>query len=148
MEKTVLRQIHDLHEMPMSQLRKRWEDLFGNDPRSLGRSYLIRRLSYRIQELAYGGLSHETQKKLKAIGKGKGYKPQSQRPKAQLATGTRMIREWRGDRYEVVVQTDGYLYNGKKYRSLSSVAHAITGAHWSGNRFFGLTRKGKKQGDE
>jgi hypothetical protein len=56
------------------------------------------------------------------------------------------MRDWRGQRYEVVVQERGFLYDGKKYRSLSAIARAITGAYWSGNRFFGLTAATTKEG--
>ena len=56
MQKTVLKQIDELSQMSMAQLRKRWTDLMGTDPGRLGRQYLMRRLAYRVQELAYGGL--------------------------------------------------------------------------------------------
>ena len=56
------------------------------------------------------------------------------------------MRDWRGQRYEVIVQERGFLYDGKKYRSLSAIARAITGSYWSGNRFFGLTATTTKEG--
>ena len=61
MQKSVLKQIDELNRMSMAELRKRWADLLGTDPGRLGRQYLIRRLAYRIQELAYGGLSQEVE---------------------------------------------------------------------------------------
>ena len=64
MEKTVLRQIDELSRMSMIQLRKRWADLMGTDPGKLGRQYLMRRLAYRVQELAYGGLSPQARRQL------------------------------------------------------------------------------------
>jgi hypothetical protein len=147
--KSVLKQIDDLNHMSMDQLRKRWKDLLGTDPGRLGRNYLIRRLAYRIQELVYGGLSREARQKLSSIGDGddaKSKKPLRKRQAANLQPGTRLLRDWHGERYEVVVQEDGFLYDGKKYRSLSAVARAITGSYWSGNRFFGLTPNSKKEG--
>jgi len=144
MQKTVLAQIDALNRMSMAELRKRWADLLGTDPGRLGRKYLIRRLAYRIQELAYGGLSREARRELKAIADGappRAVVKARQGPRTKLQPGTRLIREWHGDRYEVTVKENGYLYDGKLYRSLSAVARAITGAHWGGTRFFGLTRK-------
>jgi hypothetical protein len=142
MQKTVLKQLDELNGMSMAQLRKRWADLMGTDPGRLGRQYLMRRLAYRVQELAYGGLSPQARKRLEAVADGKAKNadsPKSNRP--TLATGTRLLREWHGDRYEVVVELDGFRYDGKLYRSLTAVAKAITGQHTSGNLFFGIQRK-------
>ncbi len=142
MENTVLKQIDELQRMSMAQLHKRWADLMGADPGRLGRQYLMRRLAYRIQELAYGGLSPQARKQLEAVADGKTVKSAkpSKAKTTVLATGTRLLREWRGERYEVIVETEGYRYNGKVYRSLTAAARAITGQHTSGNLFFGIRR--------
>jgi len=131
----------------MKQLRKRWNDLLGTDPGRTGRSYLIRRLAYRIQELVYGGLSREARRKLAAIADGANGDARKTSCRCQatnLQPGTRLLRDWRGERYEVIVQEEGFLHGGKKYKSLSAVARAITGSHISGNRFFGLTPMTRK----
>ncbi len=142
MQQTVLKQIDELNRMSMAQLRKRWVDLMGSDPGRLGRQYLMRRLAYRIQELAYGGLSPQARKQLDAIANGKsGRDRPSESKKTILVPGTRLLREWRGNRYEVIVEADGYRYNGRLYRSLTAVAYAITGSHRSGHLFFGIRRK-------
>lgn len=150
MQKTVLKQIDELNRMSIIQLRKRWIDLFGPDPGpgTLGRQYLVRRLAYRVQELAYGGLSQEARKCLQAVADGRPIpvSKHRKRGKVNLATGTRLLREWHGERYEVVVKDDGFRYDGKTYRSLSAVARAITGSHISGNHFFGITRNGSAKG--
>jgi len=152
MERTVLQQIDELDRMSMADLRDRWKVLFGTDGGRFGRGYLIRRLAYRIQELAFGGLSREARRALKNIADGKAVQqdlPARRRQQVGLTTGTRLLREWHGQRHEVVVKEDGFLYDGKTYRSLTAVARAITGTAWSGNRFFGLIdnspsrRKGK-----
>ena len=142
MQKTVLKQIDELNQMSMAQLRKRWADLMGTDPGRLGRQYLMRRLAYRVQELAYGGLSPQARKQLETVadGKTRNGKP-SKSKNTVLMPGTRLLREWHGDRYEVIVEADGYRYNGKLYRSLTAAARAITGQHTSGNLFFGIKRK-------
>src|SRR5690606_3814648 len=142
MQQTVLKQLDELNRMSMAQLRKRWVDLMGSDPGRLGRQYLMRRLAYRIQELAYGGLSPQARKRLDAIANGKnGSDRPSESKKTILVPGTRLLREWRGNRYEVIVEADGYRYNGRLYRSLTAVAYAITGSHRSGHLFFGIRRK-------
>jgi hypothetical protein len=58
-----------------------------------------------------------------------------------LRTGTTLVREWRGHTHTVLVREDGFEYEGRHYRSLTVIAEKITGAHWSGPRFFGLTRR-------
>jgi len=148
MQKTVLKQIDELNRMSMAELRKRWANLLGTDPGRLGRQYLIRRLAYRIQELAYGGLSQEARKQLEAVADGRPTTAGKthKRGKTILSTGTRLLREWHGERYEVVVEADGFRYEGKIYRSLSAAARAITGSHISGNLFFGLRRGSKDKG--
>ena len=92
MQKTVLKQIDELNRMSMDELRKRWADLLGTDPGRLGRQYLMRRLAYRIQELAYGGLSKQARKQLDAVADGKPAKAAKQRKRRKtiLSTGTRL----------------------------------------------------------
>ncbi len=142
-QRSVLKQIDELNNMSAAQLRKRWTDLVGTDPNRLGRSYLIRRIAYRIQELSHGGLPRDTRKRLKhsVCDESTASKKQSG---PNLQPGTRLLRDWRGERYEVIVQEKGFLYNGKLYRSLSAVARAITGSYWSGNRFFGISPMDRK----
>jgi len=138
-DKGVVRQINDLQRMSMGELRKKWSDLFGSEPGRLGRNYLIRRLAYRIQEIIHGGLSRDAKQRLVELHQNPdGQKKKAKREVTNLQVGTRLIRDWRGERYEVIVDRDGFTYNGKAYRSLSAVARAITGTHRGGRRFFGL----------
>jgi hypothetical protein len=60
-------------------------------------------------------------------------------PGIVLKTGTTLVRQWRGHTHTVLVREDGLEYEGQRYRSLTVIAERITGAHWSGPRFFGLT---------
>lgn len=143
-DQSVIRQIDQLNRMSMRELRKKWQDLFGTDPGRLGRAYLIRRLAYRIQELVYGGLSQEARRRLKELAESPKKTTPTRAERTNLQVGTRLLREWRGDRYEVIVKEDGFLYDGKVYRSLSAVARAITGRHCGGRRFFGL-KPGEKR---
>jgi hypothetical protein len=59
-----------------------------------------------------------------------------------LAAGTRLMREYQGEEHHVTVLNSGFEYRGKRYKSLSGIARAITGTQWSGPLFFGLKRKG------
>ena len=138
-QQSILREIEQLQRSPTAEIRQRWVTLMGSEPKQLGRNYLIRRLAYRLQELAFGGLSREARAQLSA-------KPKKQPARlraSKLKPGTRLVRQWHGRRYEVVVLENGFSYEGQEYRSLSAVARAITGSYWSGNRFFGLTPRKK-----
>jgi Protein of unknown function (DUF2924) len=136
-----------LNELTAQQLRDEWRRLYRGQPPRLSRDLLIRTVAYRMQELAYGGLSKATQRKLDALTKelkGKGSIVVT--PGLSLRPGTRLVREWRGRTHTVAVTEDGFEYAGKTFPSLTKIAHAITGAHWSGPRFFGLIRKPASNG--
>jgi len=136
---SVLRQINEIQRMSLNELRKKWVDLVGTDPAKLSKQYLTRRLAYRVQELTYGGLSKSTREKLASWAEDpKQAEKKTLREKTSLQLGTRLLRDWRGERYEVIVHEDGFLFQGKKYRSLSGISRAITGRHINGRRFFGL----------
>ena len=143
MEQTVLQQVTELAGMSYQVLKDRWRSLYGTDPPAYKRQHMIRRLAYRVQELAYGGLSDEAKAELEQIAAeddfGKEARKKRRKPNGtQPIPGTRLIREWNGQRHEVTAVTRGFEYQGRRYRSLSAVAKAITGAHWSGPHFFGL----------
>ena len=136
-----------LNELTAQQLRDEWRRLYRGQPPRLSRDLLIRTIAYRMQELAYGGLSKATQRKLDAFTrelKGKGSIVVT--PGMSLRPGTRLVREWRGRMHTIAVTESGFEYAGKTYPSLTKIAHAITGAHWSGPRFFGLIRKHASNG--
>ncbi len=140
---SVIKQIDQLNQMSTRDLYKKWKDLFGTDPGQLGRAYMIRRLAYRIQELVHGGLSRAARKQFKELVQGSERAASKSQP-TNLQVGIRLLREWHGQNYEVVVQRDGFLFKGKTYRSLSAVARAITGRHCGGRRFFGLNPSEKR----
>lgn len=89
-------------------------------------------LIWELQCRLLGGVSAKTDRVLKQIAAGK-TPPETAKP------GSHLIREWNGRTYQVEVTGEGYVMDGKTYRSLSAIARRITGAHWSGPRFFGLT---------
>jgi hypothetical protein len=136
-----------LNDLTAQQLRDEWRRLYGGQPPRLSRDLLIRTIAYRMQELAYGGLSKGTQRKLDALTKElKGKGSIAVTPDTSLRPGTRLVREWRARTHTVAVTENGFEYAGKTFPSLTKIAHAITGAHWSGPRFFGLIRKHASNG--
>jgi hypothetical protein len=130
------------------ELRAEWRRLHHmQPPKSLSRDLLMRGITYKIQERAFGGLSKSILRKLSGT-EPEASSPEYERspPRTTVKSGTRLVREWNGDTYTVLVHADGVEWRGQRYRSLSVVAREITGAHWSGPRFFGLTAK-KGAGD-
>jgi hypothetical protein len=113
-----------LNELNAQQLREEWHRLYRGQPPRLSRDLLIRTIAYRMQELAYGGLSKATQRKLDALTKelkGKGSIVVT--PGISLRPGTRLVREWRGRTHTVSVTDDGFEYAGKAFPSLTKIAH-------------------------
>ena len=129
-----------LSEMPPVQLRERWEALEGSPAPALAAPLLRRLLAQRLQERRHGGLPALVRRELLRIGDGEPVQAPA-RPRSQLTTGTRLVREWNGRTITVEVHNDGFRHAGRNWRSLSEIARHVTGAHWSGPRFFGLTAR-------
>ena len=135
-----------LNELTAQQLRDEWRRLHRGQPPRLSRDLLIRTIAYRMQELAYGGLS-TTQRKLAVLSKELKLKGAVVvTPNLSLRPGARLVREWHGRTHTVIVTENGFEYAGEVFPSLTKIAHAITGAHWSGPRFFDLIRKRASNG--
>ena len=147
---SVLRQVAALDGLTTPDLKARWRELYGNEPPRFNRQFLIKRLAYRIQELAYGGLQPETHERLHRVLKEEGYNDLGVKTRlrtaagseANLPLGTLLVREWDGRRHEVRVVDGGFEYQGLPFRSLSAVARHITGTQWNGPKWFGLRRDG------
>lgn len=134
---TVIHQVAELDRMDYAGLKERWRVLMGKEPPALSREYLVRRLAYRLQELAYGGLSLSANERLNALAE-TAAQTKKCRSKDMPVVGTVLVREWNGQRYEVTVKPGGYEYRGCLHKSLTSIAKVITGIHWNGPAFFGL----------
>lgn len=133
--------------MNRPELLDLWTQLFKQKaPGQVRSELLIRIIAYRIQELAYGGLSAATRRRLKELAQKFEANPNAEIPGIQrIKPGTRLIRKWRDQVHQVTVVEKGYTYHGKRYRSLSQIARLITGTRWSGPLFFGL-RTGRTRG--
>jgi len=123
------------------ELRGEWRRLHrAAPPMRLSRDLLMRGITYKLQERPLGGLSKSILRRLERLS----LDLQTPAAPISLKTGARLVREWRGVTHSVLVDADGFEWRGRRYRSLTLIAHEITGAHWSGPRFFGLrTRAGR-----
>jgi hypothetical protein len=131
-----------LSALTIFELRGEWRRLYRTPPpMRFSRDLLTRGITYRLQERSLGGLSNSIICKLQRLNTGSLYgDPRKSAPPISLKTGTRLVREWRGVTHSVLVHADGFEWNGKRHRSLTIIAREITGAHWSGPRFFGLRK--------
>src|SRR6267378_1893747 len=129
-----------LPNLDIRELREEWRLLYKADASPhLSRDLLIRAVAYRMQEVALGGLRPEPQRQLRQIAQElKQTGAAAIRLRPQLKPGTRLMREWQGRSYEVVVLDDGFSWQGTRCNSLSAIARKITGTAWSGPLFFGL----------
>src|SRR5262245_60418493 len=127
------------------ELRGEWRRLHrAPPPMRLSRDLLLRGITYKLQERPLGGLSKSILRKLEGLKvESKVSGAQKPPPPVSLKAGTRLVREWRGVTHTVLVQAQGFEWNGHRYRSLTIIARKITGAHWSGPRFFGLRKGGR-----
>ncbi len=129
--------------LDLEHLRAEWRRRWGEPPKFRSRDTLARALAHRIQVEAFGDLPASVQRRAADLAQrfmaDRSFTPQAA---ATLLPGSSLIREWQGKRHEVAVTADGFLYQGEKFRSLSRVAHHITGTKWNGPVFFGLRRKG------
>jgi hypothetical protein len=137
---SIAAQVAALPTLPIKELWVLWDRYFPRRPEHPNRRYLESRIAYKIQEAVYGGLSPETQKRLIQIGMKHSKIKQRQKPQEiYLAPGTVLIREWADRYHQVRVTAEGlFEYEGRAFKSLSSVARHITGSQWSGPLFFGL----------
>ena len=124
--------IASINVLDRSGCLERWREVFGRSPpKYLSPQFLRRVLIWEALNRTLGGLSTKTERRLKQIASGKA-------ALTHAKPGSQLVREWNGRTYQVEVVKDGYVLDGKTWRSLSAIARHITGAHWSGPRFFGV----------
>jgi hypothetical protein len=123
-------------------LRLAWRKLHRTGPPlGLSRDLMIRALANKLQEHIHGGPSPALRRRLQTLTAEFEKGTLSLDPVSVLKTGATLVREWRGHTHTVLVREDGFEHEGQRYRSLTVIAERITGAHWSGPRFFGVTRR-------
>ncbi len=139
-EDAVAIRLQALAEMDYDTLRAEWRRLYrAQAPKRVSRDLLMLGVAWKVQERAYGGLGATTKRRLADLAKTMEQDGDVTRSRvARLKPGARLVREWRGETHTVIVFEDGFEWRGERWRSLSVIAREITGAHWSGPRFFGL----------
>ena len=138
----VERQIAGLVDRSTQELRLAWRQLHRTGPPlGLSRDLLIRPLPISCKSEASGGASRALRRRLQSLAGEFEKSGASFDPGLVPKTGTTLVRQWRGHTHTVLVHDDGFEYEGQRYRSLTVIAERITGAHWSGPRFFGLTKR-------
>ncbi len=139
---TVDDELEAIPNLSRTELVERWTRIHRRPPpKGLSRRLLEYTAAYDVQAREHGGLKPAIRRKLRqrASGVEEFARPVGRDGKAKALTpGTRLMREWRGRTHRVDVLESGFLCDGKHYASLSQIARAITGASWSGPRFFGL----------
>lgn len=160
MNKTVKAELARLEKMSVNQLAMRFEEVFGEECRSRHKRYLIRRIAWRLQANAEGGLTQRARQRAEELADEAEIRvtpPRSKKEKTEDESpatikmeagrdprlpppGNWIEREYKGQMLRVLVIADGFEYEGERYRSLSAVAKAITGSHVNGFQFFRLWR--------
>jgi len=136
-------QLQALDGLSTAELQIAWRRLYRVPPPSrLSRDLLRRGVAFRLQELAHGGLSRGTVRRLQALAAApdRGGEP-SAVPAIGLKPGTRLVREWHGQVHTVQVLDAGFEHQGERYNSLTKIAVRITGTHRSGPLFFGIRHR-------
>lgn len=127
----------DLETMDRAGLSQLWSDLLGGSvPPKMSQPMQRRFLAFEMQARDQSGLHPALVARLERIAKG-----DERKASPVVRPGGRLLRAWNGTTHVVDVLPDGYVWNGARHRSLSAIARAITGARWSGPRFFGLLAK-------
>jgi hypothetical protein len=167
----VAAQLAELQQMTVGQLRERYLELYGTPTNTRNKKYLQKKLAYRVQELAEGGLSGKAMKRIDELAEtapirhrqkgGEGSRPEaggrrettaresrlSKRDPRLPAVGEFLTKVYKDTEYQVQVLEDGFEFNGRHYKSLSRIARDITNTVWNGFLFFGLTDRGKVGGE-
>jgi hypothetical protein len=159
---SLLARISALRSLTVAELRAKYEEVFGEPTRSNNREWLFRSVAWQIQALAEGGLSERAKRRAQELARESDVRPRRERPptpgeptpagRTRVITlapvrdpraplpGTLLVREYRGRQIRVRVLDQGFEYEGRTFRSLTAVAEAVTGAHWSGALFFRLRK--------
>lgn len=160
----IAREVESLRDLSTDQLREKWVQVWNEPCRSRNKDFLRKRIAWRIQANAYGGLSQRALDRAKELADETLLKirgaptPGPGCPETKVARhsfrasddarlpvpGAVLTRVYNGRKIIVTVLDDGFEWDGQKYRSLSAVAKAVTGAHWNGFLFFGIDRKEKE----
>jgi hypothetical protein len=149
---SIVVEIARLRTLPVAQLRVKYAEVFGEEARSNNKDYLWKRIAFRIQERAEGGLSERARRRAEELADEADLRiipsraaaaafaaplsPRRRDPRLP-PPGTVLRRTWAGREHVVLALEEGFELDGRRFRSLSAVARAITGTRWNGHVFFG-----------
>ncbi len=158
MSPKVREQIAALDDTTVAELRERYLEVFGEETRSRHKIFLQKRIAWRFQANEEGGLSERARRRAEELandadlrllaptrGRAVTHTFAPSHDRRLPMPGSALTREYRGRTVSVTVLDDGFEYQGTVYRSLTAVANTITGGHWSGPAWFGLTRRGEQR---
>ena len=157
MKQAIAEQIEALRDLTVTELREKYLEIFGEESRSKHKDFLRKRIAWRLQANDEGGLSKRALRRAEELANDtdlrllapvartvvRSFKPLHDRRLPM--PGTVLTREYRGRTIAVTVLDRGFEYQGTVQRSLTAIAKAVTGQHWNGPFFFGLTGKGGKK---
>ena len=133
------RELKELETQGDDELKNRWRKLYGTPPQKIHRTLLLAAVAHRMEENVFGALKSSVRRQLiQAANHRATPRPSPNYPSLRPRTGTVLVRDWGGVTHQATVLEDGILFRSQRYKSLSEVARLITGARWSGPRFFGL----------
>ncbi len=131
-------ELASLAMMSPAMLRAEWRRVYRASPPPLTPELLLRGIAYRLQERVHGGVPAKMLRAIRLLAKRAAHAQDASTLKVEIKPGTRLVRSWNGTTYSVLVTDDGFVMADRRFTSLSQIAKAITGAHWSGPRFFGV----------
>ena len=140
-------QLAALATMSSAQLRAEWMRVHKAPAPPLTTDLLTRGIAWRLQERAHGGLPASVMREVQQIQRQIERGGPARLTDGKIKPGTRLVRDWGGTSHHILVLESGYLYRDRSYTSLSQIARDITGAHWSGPRFFGTLRPSAETAD-
>lgn len=143
--------IEQLNQLSREELIKKWKKLFKtNSPQHARKEFLIKHIVWELQARKQGGYSAQTQKQLDKLANKLAKKQEvsetdikettKQTSILEIKAGTKLIREYKGEKHEVIALEKGFEYKNRQYKSLSGIAKEITGTQWNGKLFFGVKK--------
>jgi hypothetical protein len=130
-----------LADLSGEELKTEWARRYGAPAPAIPPELLRLGIGYKLQEAKLGGVSRGTRSLLRQVAARAGESREKKPLPRKLTPGTRLVRDWHGVGHTVIVLEDGFEYDGRHWKSLTSIARAITGTHWNGPRFFWLTER-------
>ena len=155
----IAKEVSAMERMTVDGLRAKYAEVFGEPTNGRHKDWLVKRIIWRMQANAEGNLSERARRRAAELANDADLRMTPPRPKAKETTtpapvtsgdsrlplpGATLVRKYKGQTIQVSVLAGGFVFEGERYKSLSAVAKAVTGSHWSGHRFFGIQKGGAK----